>query len=268
LRTAIATDSTYVTAWSNLAAVELQRGRAASARALLEHALAINPDFVDANERLGGVLVKLGETQRAIPYLERATAFYPSDEYLGTLAIAYMSLGRRDDAKAALLRVVALNPHRADALGYLGAMYADEGHLDEAAGYVEAAIRAGATTPASYSLLSFIDAQLGHVDESVRAASLAAAQGGNDAALYLQLGRAMMIAQHPLDADRYLALSVSIDPRNPESITRLGLAKAANGDITAGIALFRRALSVQPGYEPAQRALASATASQVLVRPK
>jgi len=60
-RAAIAIDSTYVTAWTNLADVELKRGRTTEGRALLERAIAINPDFVDANERLGGVLVKLGE---------------------------------------------------------------------------------------------------------------------------------------------------------------------------------------------------------------
>ena len=65
----------------------------------------------------------------------------------------------------------------------------------------------------------------------------------------------------PADVERYLARAVEIEPRNPESITRLGLAKAQNGQMAEAAALFRRALSVQPGYEPAQRALARVPAS-------
>jgi protein O-mannosyl-transferase len=260
LRTAIVIDSTYLAGWSNLADGELRQGRTTEGRALLEHALKINPDYVDATERLGGVLLKLGDNQQAISYLERATAVHPNDESLGSLAIAYLAVGRREDAKKALLRVVALNPRRADALGYLGAMFAEEGRPDEAVGYVEAAVRAGATTPESYALLSVTYAQLRRTEEAARAASLAAAQAGNDANVYVQLGRAMSIAQRPIDAEHYLARAVELDPRNPESITRLGLAKAANGQVSEAVALFRRALSVQPGYEPAQRALAGARA--------
>ena len=260
-RAALAIDSTYVTAWTNLADVELKRGRTTEGRALLERAIAINPDFVDANERLGGVLVKLGEHQRAISYLERATNFRPTDESLGTLAIAYLALGRRDEAKTALLKAVALNPRRADALGYLAAMFAEEGRPGDALGYVEAAIRAGATTPASYALLSYTYAQLQRPDDAARAASTAATSAGDNATIFLQLSAAMTIAQRPADVERYLARAVEIEPRNPESITRLGLAKAQNGQMAEAAALFRRALTVQPGYEPAQRALARVPAT-------
>ncbi len=261
LRAAIAIDSTYLTGWTNLADIELKRGRTTEGRALLERALAISPDFVDANERLGGVLVKLGESQRAVAYLERATKSQPTDDSLGTLAIAYLALGRREDARTALLHAVALNPRRADALGYLAAMYAEEGRPGDALGYVEAAIRAGSTTPASYALLSYTYAQLQRPDDAARAASTAATSAGDNATIFLQLGAAMTIAQRPADVEQYLTRAVEIDPRNPESITRLGLAKAENGKIAEAAGLFRRALSVQPGYEPAQRALARVPAA-------
>jgi Tfp pilus assembly protein PilF len=77
----------------------------------------------------------------------------------------------------------------------------------------------------------------------------------------LQLGAAMTIAQRPADVEQYLTRAVEIEPRNPESITRLGLAKAERGKIAEAANLFRRALSVQPGYEPAQRALARVPAA-------
>jgi tetratricopeptide (TPR) repeat protein len=261
LRKAIAVDSTYVTAFNNLAAIELQLGRADSARELLEHALKINPGYVDASERLGALLVKAGDTPTAIANLERVVTVRPTEEALSSLAIAYMSAGRREDAKATLQRLIALNPHRADALSYLAAMLSEEGHPDQALGLIESAVREGSTTPASYALLSLTYAQLGRADESARAASVAAAQPGVDAAIYLQLGRAMMMSQRAPDADRFFTRATELDPKNPEAITRLGIVKAALGDGKGAVALFRRALTIAPGYEPALRALASAPSS-------
>ena len=166
LRQAIAMDSTYVTAWNNLAAIEIQLGHTAEARGLLEHALRINPDYIDATERLGALLAKSGDAPTAIANLERVVAVHPTEEALSNLAIAYMTAGRRDDAKAALRRLIALNPHRADALSYLAAMLSEEGHPDQAIGFIESAVQAGSATPASYALLSFTYAQLGRADEA------------------------------------------------------------------------------------------------------
>jgi len=261
LRKAIAIDSTYVTAWNNLAAIELQRGHTDEARRLLEHALRINPEYIDATERLGALLVKSGDTPTAIASLERVVAVHPTEEALSNLSIAYMSAGRREDAKAALQRLIALNPHRADALSYLAAMLSEEGRPDQAVGLIESAVREGSTTPASYALLSLTYAQLGRADESARAASVAAAQPGVDASIYMQLGRAMMMSQRVPDADRFFTRATELDPKNPEALTRLGIVKAATGDAKGAVALFRRALTVAPGYEPALRALASAPAS-------
>jgi len=258
LRQAITVDSMYVTAWTNLADVLLKRGNIEEGRALLEHALRINPQYVNATERLGELLVKLGETDQAITYLERVVATQPTEEALGTLAIAYTAKGRRDEAKVMLRRMLAINPRRIDALTYLGAMLTEDGHPDEAVGYIESAVQAGGGTPAAYALLSVTYAELGRRDESVRAASTAAGQPGADAGVYLQLGRAMMVAQLPQEAERFLSRAVELAPTNPEALTRLGMTKGATGHPSEAVALFRRALSAAPGYEPAQRALAAA----------
>lgn len=261
LRQAIGVDSTYVTAYNNLAAIAIQHGDTARARELLEHALRINPDYIDATERLGELLTKSADPSKAIANLERVVATHPTEESLANLSIAYMAAGRRDEAKVMLRRLIDMNPHRVDAQSYLAAMLSEEGHPDQAIGYIEAAVRQGATSPASYALLSMTYAQLGRADEAARAASVAGAQSGVDAQIYLQLGRAMMMSQRPQDADRFFTRATELAPSNPEAITRLGIAKAANGDGKAAVALFRRALMIAPGYEPALRALAAAPAS-------
>jgi len=261
LRRAIDIDSTYVAAYNNLAAIAIQRGDTAKGRDLLEHALRINPGYIDATERLGELLAKSNDPTKSIANLERVVSMRPTEEALATLAIAYMSAGRHEDAKATLQRLIAMNPHRLDALSYLAAMLSEEGHPDQAIGYLETAVREGATSPASYALLSMTYAQLGRADEAARAASVAAAQPGISAPMYVQLGRAMMMSQRPPDAERFFTRAIELAPNDPEAVTRLGIAKAANGDAKAAVALFRRALVIAPGYEPALRALAAAPPS-------
>ncbi|HVZ48788.1 MAG TPA: hypothetical protein VG916_08400 [Gemmatimonadaceae bacterium] len=134
LRRAIAADSTYLPAWPNLASVLAVQGHQAEARRLLEHAVAADSDYAAALSGLGYLLVGMGENAAAVAPLERLTARYPSDEGFVALATAYGSLGRADDAIAALRRARQLNPGRADAAGYLAAALTGRGQALAVAG--------------------------------------------------------------------------------------------------------------------------------------
>jgi tetratricopeptide (TPR) repeat protein len=255
LRRAIAIDSTYVPALTNLSDIVMKEGRFADARVLLERAVRINPDFVNANERLGGVLVKLGDAERAIPYLERVAADAPNDDALTSLALAYMAVGRQDDAANALRRTIALNPRRTDAATYLSAILVEQGRPDEALPYLETAVRSDGGTAASLALLSLVYAHLGRVGEAIDAATASSVRPDGDANAYRLLGRAMGIVQRVTDARRFLRRAIQLEPTNPEAITLLGMVEAAAGNGSDAARLFRRALAVQPGYAPAQQAL-------------
>lgn len=261
LRHAVVVDSTYVTAFTNLADIELQRGRTQEARTLLERAVAINPRAVDAVARLGGVLLKLGEPERAIPLLERVTAQFPTDESLATLAAAYNATGRRDDAIAASRRAFSLNPARTDAAEFAGSQLLADGHADEALPYLEAAVRPGTASAMTSALLALSYAQLGRADDASRAANAAALRAGNDVQVFIVIGRAMLLAQRGPDATRFFGEAVRLAPTDPEALTRFGIANAAAGNDSAAGRLFRRALSIQPGYPPAVQALRQLDAS-------
>ena len=63
--------------------------------------------------------------------------------------------------------------------------------------------------------------------------------------------------QRAREAEQYLARAAAIDSTNPEAITRLGIARASLGRRDDAANLFNRALSLEPGYAPAQRAIES-----------
>lgn len=257
---ALRIDSTYMTAWSNLAQIRVDRGRIADARALLERAVRINPDYVDATRRLGALLATQGDSN-SIPYLERmANSAQVTDESLVALAQAYLNANRQDDAIAALRRALTLNPRRADAASFLGAMLVQRGQVDEAKPLLESAVANGDRNAMTFALLSFVYAQRHRVDESLRMAQQAAALGGSDEQVLLMIGRAMLPIQRLAEADTYLTQATRAAPNDPEAITRLGIVKAARGDMPAAVNLFKLALKIAPGYPPAAQALAKSGA--------
>jgi tetratricopeptide (TPR) repeat protein len=257
---AVALDSTYMPPWSNLAQVRVDEGRPTDARALLEHALRINPDYVDATRRIGGLLASRGDT-KSIAYLERmASSPDTTDELFVALGQAYVDANRLDDAASALKRALAVNPRRADAAALLGGLLAEQGTMADALPYLASAVANGDRNPVTFALLSLGYAQRHRVEESVKAASQAAALGGSNAQVDLMIGRAMVEVGRLDEAETFLTSATRAAPNDPEGITRLGLLRAARGDMRAAIELFRRALSVSPGYPPALQALAKAGA--------
>ncbi|HEY2165493.1 MAG TPA: tetratricopeptide repeat protein, partial [Gemmatimonadaceae bacterium] len=258
----IALDSTYMPAWSNLAQVRVDQGRGAEARALLEHAVRINPDYVDATRRLGGLLAAQGDT-KSISYLERmASSPDTTDELFVALGQAYVDANRLDDATTALRRALALNPHRADAAALLGGLLAQQGAMADALQYLASAAANGDRNPMTFALLSLGYAQDHRVEESVsaakQAATLEAGATGSNAQVYMTIGRAMMDVGLADLADAYLTEATRLAPNYPEAITRLGLLRAAKGEMGPAVELFKRALRVSPGYPPALQALAKA----------
>jgi tetratricopeptide (TPR) repeat protein len=257
---ALRIDSTYMTAWSNLAQIRMDRGRVADARALLQRAVRINPDYVDATRRLGALLAVQGDSN-SIPYLERmVNSGEVTDESLVALAQAYLNANRQDDAIAALRRALTLNPRRADAASFLGAMLVQRGQVDEARPLLESAVANGDRNAMTFALLSFVYGQRQRADESLRMAQQAAALGGSDEQVLLMIGRAMLPIGRLAEADTYLTQAVRAAPNDPEAITRLGIVKAARGDMPAAVSLFKQALKIAPGYPPAAQALARAGA--------
>jgi protein O-mannosyl-transferase len=257
LRRAIALDSTYLPAWTNLATVVAQREHVTEAEQLLEHVLRISPGFVLATRRLGMLLAATGQDARAIPYLEREAAEFPTEESLLALASAYVATGRLDDATAAFRRVLQLDPQRTDVIRDLGGVLVEQGRGAAAVQYLEDAVQREPGSGFGLALLSLAYAQAGRSDDAAAAAEAGAERAAGDAAVFVYAGRAMLDARRPKDAEAYLTEAVRLNPSSPEALTRLSESKLALGNRPEATRLLRRALELNPRYPPALRALKS-----------
>lgn len=228
LRRAIALDSTSLVAIRGLAAIEVGRGELAQARTLLVREVAINPNYADGAMRLGMVLVALDEPERALPYLahprlDRLAEDDPTGQSLVALGSTYSALGEWSDATNAYLRSLELTPHMPNVEELLGDALLRQHRATEAIAPLQDAVQRAPTSMFGLALLSLAYADVGRVIEAMPLAEAVLKAGADEPLVYDLAGQAMVVAHRTGEA----AL------------------------------LFRRALTLDPGYAPARRGLAA-----------
>ena len=95
----------------NLGTVLDEAGESEKALPHLERALALKPGFPETLNTLGNVLNRLGRSREALPLLEEAVRLQPRFAAAhNTLGVALMALGRAEEGIAAFRRALAINP--------------------------------------------------------------------------------------------------------------------------------------------------------------
>ncbi len=108
-------------------------GRLADAIERLRSAVALDPDFFDAEVNLGNALLDAGDPQAALPCYQKALALNPRAASVhNNLGNLYRELRRPTDALAAYRRAIALEPTHAGAHGNLGNALKDLGDTEAA----------------------------------------------------------------------------------------------------------------------------------------
>ena len=99
----------------------------------LQQALAIMPDFAEAHNNLGNVLLQRGKTDGAMAHFQKALAFQP--DYAAAhynLGNALFLKGQVDEAILHYQRALAIQPDYAKACNNLGTALLQKGQVDEA----------------------------------------------------------------------------------------------------------------------------------------
>ncbi|MCX7701074.1 MAG: tetratricopeptide repeat protein [Gemmataceae bacterium] len=151
-QTLLARQPRNAAAMVGLARCQSALGDGEASRGLLEQALGIQPDHVDALRELGILLLNEGRAEEALPLLRRANQLDPSDPYASfNLMQCLQQLGRDEEARRQKARHEALasrhertlkllaelqaRPKDPDLLSELGILYLQAGRPDaDAAG--------------------------------------------------------------------------------------------------------------------------------------
>jgi TolB-like protein/class 3 adenylate cyclase/Tfp pilus assembly protein PilF len=108
-------------------------GQYDKAIAQFEHALAINPNLVEANRSLGSSLRASGKLEEALPYIKKALRLNPVNRgRWSILGITYYALERYEEAISVLKEVIRFSPNHQASHVYLAACYMALGREEEA----------------------------------------------------------------------------------------------------------------------------------------
>jgi Flp pilus assembly protein TadD len=126
----------------NLALVRRELGKAAAARENAEQALALRPEFPEADNLLGVLLIQTGDFAKAERFFQRATAESPGfAEAWNNLGYVQLQKGDLAAAEKSFNRTLELAPDFPDALNNFGILLARRGNLEKAAQEFAEALR-------------------------------------------------------------------------------------------------------------------------------
>lgn len=215
-----------------------------SALAIAEAALADATDRAPYMALASLAALRLGQPDRAIPYLRALLALNPDDH--GTRANLANALIEIDQMEEALDIV-------ADASQAVLARI--EGYIHQQAGRSESAIAAyrraiadDSNDLASWNNLGNLLAQTEDVDGAIAAFEHAISLAPADLPIYLNLAELLMQAELHEARFKTLLDAQKIAPDDPRVLTELGVAYARDDDLDTAIAMFERAIDHSPEF--------------------
>jgi tetratricopeptide (TPR) repeat protein len=137
-----------------------------SAADLCREALRLDPDLSEAFGCLGVVAFKKDRLREAESYLLRSIQVDPKRGYYADLGALYIQVGRYDDAKDAIEKVLKMNPNDAYAHIQLGSLYLHVEEIKKATGEFHIAVMLEPYNPDAYKSLAIALIESGKLPEA------------------------------------------------------------------------------------------------------
>ena len=139
-----------------------------SSRTLFEHALRVTSRNPIIHNNLGVILGREGKHDEAVANYRKALALWPDyADANGNLGHEFLGLGRLDEAYPYLVKTLQLKPKSASAHADLGIVLAAQGKLDESRVHLEESLRLEPEKVEVHSNLAFVLQRLELVDEAI-----------------------------------------------------------------------------------------------------
>jgi tetratricopeptide (TPR) repeat protein len=229
--------------------------------ALWQHALENSENNYTAHNNLGGILLKQGRANEALPHFAEALRIKPDLAVAqANLGMALMSLGRPDQAAPHFIEAQRIDPNYPDAHDGLGNALATQGRVREAAEQFSEALRLRPDYPAAHNDLGVALARQGKLDEAARQFAEAVRVKPDFADAYHNLGNALAGQGRLPEAIEQYTEAVRLGPGSAETHNDLGVALAQMGRLDEAAPHFAEALRIRPDFVDASENLKRAAA--------
>lgn len=274
-----------------LGTLAAQTGDDEQAEALLLRALTREPDLPAALTNLADLYQRQGRVDAAADLMDRAVRLSPDDPaILGNAAYLFWQNGRMTEARRAADQALAVAPQMTQALNIRGLCALGEGDLQGARQALDAALTADPEYVEALVNKSRISVAEGNLEEALESLIRAAQLRPDSAPLWLLIADCLTQFGRYSDAHGVFAHARSLDPQdldilrawagmllrsgNPQAaeqcaqegllqapadaglLSLQGQARITMGDLSAGLARLRRAVSADPAFVPGRDLLA------------
>jgi tetratricopeptide (TPR) repeat protein len=238
--------------------------------ATLTQTVKDNPNDREAREELGVLLVQTGKLTEGRDQLENAIRLGAEDaEAWFFIGVADRELGDQVDAVTAFERAERDDPANVAVLGSLADAYLSVNRLDDAQRIANRAIQLHPKDAFGYAALGTVLLDKGKLDEGRKALQQALDVDPKDTRSHLLLGRSYMAGKNPA-ADLAIAqfdAVLLLDAKNVDALHAKAEALAMKNDIGGSVALLQQIVKLQPDRVEPEDDIAELYVSKKMVDP-
>lgn len=215
---------------------------------LLLEAVRLDPGYIDANVRLGLALHRLGRSEEAVGYLERAAELRPDvPETFNNLAVIYAQMERRKDALAAFEKALELKPDYPEARLNYGRLLEESNRYDQAEGVYLDLLEEDPDNVKARSSLALLYERTGRTELAVQEFRVLSRTSPDLAEeFFLSRGKEARKAREYQKAERFFKRAVDINPQFAQGYAELGTNSFLAGNFDESKKYFLQALALEP----------------------
>ena len=211
----------------NLGTLYMKEASPAKARIAFDRALALRPDYVEANNSLGALLAQGGEVPAAIERFRAALKGRPDyADALNNLGYALFQTDHPEEAALLYQKALAAQPGFPEALNNLGILFGQQGDLERAEPYFMQAVEARPGYGEAANNLALVRNARGDAAGAIRVLQRLLGENPAFEAGYVTLARVYLGAGRRREGVQVLELLLQRNPRHPLAIQLLGEMKA------------------------------------------
>ena len=283
-RQVLAADPNQPDAWHLLGIIADQVGKHAAAVEHIAHAIRLAGDQAVFHQSLGDAYLALGRTVDAVSCYQRALALKPDDveaqrrlgdaiagrrglapssaDELNGLGITLAQQGRLDEAIADFRRALEINPDLAQAHHNLGIALQEQGRLEEAAASYRRAVELKPDYASAYNYLGMALKDLSRLDEAVACYRRAVELKPDFVEACNNLAAVLQDQGQLAEAIACYRRVLQYKPDDPIACNNLGAVLHRQGQSAEAAACCRRALELKPDFVEAHYNLGDALRAQ------
>lgn len=173
-------------------------------------------------------------------------------------AVEHQRNNRLPDAEAIYLRVLEVEPDRADVVHYRGILAHQGGRIDDARVLLERSLELEPDRADWFSNLAIVLQADGRLDEAIEACRRSIELEPRHANARSNLGALLRLQGRLAEAEDAYRGAIEIDPEHAAAYMNLGILHAVQGRLKDAVSCYCRVITLSPNHREARRLLALA----------